>query len=136
MDGQADELQDAEVVLGRQLPELAAEVRLVEEAGLERQLFDDRPRHPREDGHAARTIDLEPVAPVGGWRRLVLGRRRRQQRHLVLVGEEVEDLEGPHLISPAGGPGVAGGDEEDLHPIPRDQTSFRRCPSFSRLVLR
>ena len=65
VDGQADELQDAQVRLGRQLAEAAAQVRLVEEAALERQVAEQHPRHAGEErGGPARPVELDPVGRV------------------------------------------------------------------------
>ena len=45
VDREADELQHAQVVPGGELAEPPAEIGLIEEAGLERQALDHRPRH-------------------------------------------------------------------------------------------
>ena len=131
MDGEAHELEDPQVVRGRELAEPPAEVGLVEEAGLERQAPEGRARDAgRRARPAAPRVSLDPVGNARGRRRLLARRLRREQRHLVLGREEVELLHRPHLVPPARRPGIAGGDEEE------PQTSFSRCPSLSRLVRR
>ena len=115
MDRQADELEDAEIGAGASarsfLPRSGDRRGRSATAGARRS-----PAPSLRNGRASWAVGLDAIGSIGGRRRLVAGRRRREQRHRVLGRQEVEHLQGPDLVSAARRPGVAGGDEEELHP--------------------
>ena len=84
MDRQANELKDAQIRRGSELAQPAAEVGLVEEAALERQVFDQRPDETRKEARAAmETVGLDPEARAFGRRDLLRAGRRGEEGDLV-----------------------------------------------------
>jgi hypothetical protein len=114
VEGEARQLEDADLVLGGEPAQPAPEIGLKEEAALQRQAAEKSPGDAEHRRNAGSAIEDDPASQTFRRRRLTALRPRAEQRHLVLRGEQLEPLHGAQLISPPRRPGIARGDEEEF----------------------